>query len=377
MKILMLIDGLAKGGKERRLLELIKGLKLKEGIEAELVLFSRKIHYQHVFDLGINIHFLERKPKKDPRVFVRLIKLCKEVQPDILHSWGSMPSIYAIPAAKLLNITFINAMITSAPIKLALWDHRYLRSRLTFPFSDLIVSNSLAGLKSYGVSQDKGYCLYNGFDFARVNDLKDPEEIREQFAITTPYVVGMVGAFEDRKDYHTYLQGAMKVLDKRKDVTFLAIGGGKNLALCKEIVLESYKPYIIFTGMQNQVESIINAVDIGVLMTNNDVHGEGISNAVMEFMALEKPVVASDSGGTKEIVVDGKTGWLIPSKSPNTMAEKIVWLLENKKKAVEMGQLGKERVWAMFNLDDMVNKYVQLYKTALKVPSREVINVNS
>ncbi len=365
MKVLMLIDGLAKGGKERRLLELLKGLHNQNEVEAELVLFSKKIDYKEVFNLDVKIHYLERKPKKDPRIFYRLYQLCKEISPDIIHSWGSMPSVYATPVAKVLGIKFINAMITNAPAHMKPFGKRAIRSKLTFPFSDVIVSNSLAGLDSYQVPTIKRRCLYNGFDFNRINNLIDPKEIRQKFNITTPYVAGMVGAFEDRKDYFTYISGALNLLEKRKDITFLAIGGGKNLEKCKQLVPSQFAPNILFTGMQNHVESIINLFDVGILITNHDVHGEGISNAIMEYMALGKPVIASDSGGTKEIVIDGETGWLIPPKAPDMLAEKIQWILDHQDQAIRMGQLGKQKVWADFNLENMVDKYLELYSSVL------------
>ena len=111
----MVIDNLMRGGRERRLVELLKGLLKTEDIHIELVILSRKIEYKEVFDLGLPIHILERKPKKDPRVFFRLFQICKRFAPNIIHSWGLMSSIYAIPTAKLLRAKFINANIYDAP----------------------------------------------------------------------------------------------------------------------------------------------------------------------------------------------------------------------------------------------------------------------
>ena len=78
MRILFFIDSLASGGKERRLIELMKGIKLKPNIEFELVIMSNEIHYKEVFDLDIKIRYLLRTTKKDLSVFHKFYKICKK-----------------------------------------------------------------------------------------------------------------------------------------------------------------------------------------------------------------------------------------------------------------------------------------------------------
>ena len=84
---------------------------------------------------------------------------------------------------------------------------------------------------------------------------------------------------------------------------------------------------IYFLGNQKDVESIVNICDIGVLMTNNLVHQEGVSNSILEYMAFSKPVIASKGGGTSEIVIPEETGFLINPFDVNDLAKKIVYLL--------------------------------------------------
>ncbi len=362
MKILLLSDSLIKGGRERRMIELIKGLLEKPDVETELVLFANVIDYPEIHDLGIPLHILERKPKKDPRVFYRLLKICKRFQPDAIHTWSSMSAILAFPSVKLLNIKLVNGNIANAPNNLKIWNEELFRAKLTFPFSDVIIGNSEAGLRAYYAPKSKSLCIHNGFDFNRIKKLKDSGEIRRQFQINTKYLIGMIAAFTDRKDYFSYIEAAQKIIRKRNDVSFMAIGGGPNLEKVKEMVPEDIKDKIIFTGPQFDVESIINVFDIGVLSTNIDVHGEGISNSIMEYMVLGKPVVATEGGGTNEIVVDNQTGFLIPPKSPEIMAEKFIELLENPEKANQMGEAGRKRVYENFNLEKMTETYYQLYK---------------
>src|SRR5690606_31004954 len=102
-------------------------------------------------------------------------------------------------------------------------------------------------------------------------------------------VVGMVAAFSAFKDYKTFINAANIVLEKRNDVVFVCVGDGPKLNECKSIVQKNNSDKIIFTGKQKNVENIVNVFDIGVLSTFN----EGISNSIMEYMALSKPVVVT------------------------------------------------------------------------------------
>ena len=365
MKILYIIDSLTAGGKERRLVELIKGLKDYSDIQCELATMSKDIHYQYVFKQDIRIHYLIRKWKKDPKILFKLYKLCKAFKPDIIHSWGSMPSVYAFPIAKILKIKFINAMISDAPLKLKVFSKAWIRSKLTFLFSDIILSNSNAGLKSYNAQKRKSYCIHNGFDFDRIEKIEDKETIRTKFGIATDKLIGMVASFSERKDYKTFILTAQNILLRQNDVTFLAIGDGENLPYCRGLVKSEYKEKIKFLGKQKDVESIVNVFDIGVLATNKEVHGEGISNSIMEYMALGKPVITTNSGGTNEIVIDGETGFLVKNGSVEELSSKIEYLLDNEKIASNMGEKGKRRIKQEFNLYKMTNSFVSLYKRLL------------
>lgn len=365
MKILMMSDNLVKGGRERRLIELLKGLTPSPENQVHLLLLSDQIAYPEVHKLPVKIHTLGRGGRRDAGMFLRVYRLLKEVKPDLIHCWGSLSSVVGLPAARVLGIPFINATIADAPAHVGLTHKHFMRSRFTFPFSDAIVGNSYAGLKSYRAPEQKSYCMHNGFDFNRIAWLENETLIREKFGIQTPRVIGMVGAFEERKDYATYIRSAIEIVSRRNDVSFMAIGGGVLLDACKAMVPEPLQSRIIFTGVQNQVESIMNIMDAGVLTTNPDQHGEGISNAILEFMALGKPVVATDGGGTGEIVVDGETGFLVPGKQVAPLTERMEWLLDHPTEAARMGEAGHQRVFDSFNLRDMVDKYVRLYHKVL------------
>ena len=176
----------------------------------------------------------------------------------------------------------------------------------------------------------------------------------------------MVGSMSKRKDFKTYLLAAKRILEKRIDVTFLAVGSGENYERYVSMVEDQFKDKIIFTGNQKDVESIINIFNIGVLISENDKYwNEGISNSILEYMALGKPVIATDSGGTKEIVVNNKTGFIIQPENVDELFSKIDYLLDHTDIAQEMGENGKCRVQTEFSIDKMISAYEEIYESIL------------
>jgi glycosyltransferase involved in cell wall biosynthesis len=357
MKILFFIDSFPAGGKERRLLELMKGLRKKQGIEFELVIMSNDVHYKEVFDLNIKIHFVIRKTKKDLSVFSQFYRLCKAFGPDIVHCWDSMTAIYLVPVSKLLHIKFVNGMVVDTPAKKNTGNKTWLRAKLTFPFSHIIIGNSEAGLNAYGAPKRKRICIYNGFNFDRIVNLTGKEHIRMELGIDTRFIIGMVASFSIFKDYKTYFDAAQLLLAKRKDITFLAIGDYTDSAESKRIISDEFKEYFRLLGTRSNVESFVNSMDICILATFT----EGISNSILEYMSLAKPVIATDGGGTCEIVKDQQTGYLISVSNPEELAAKMEILLNNEVLCNKMGLAGKQRAVDFFSIDKMVNAFVTSY----------------
>jgi glycosyltransferase involved in cell wall biosynthesis len=357
MKILFFIDSFPAGGKERRLLELMKGLKKKQIVDFELIIMSRDVHYKEIYDLDIKVHFVIRKTKKDISVFSQFYRICKNFRPDIVHCWDSMTAVYLVPVVKLLRIKFVNGMVVDTPVKRNIRNKIWLRAKLTFPFCDIIVGNSLAGLQAYGASKKKAVCIYNGFDFGRTENRADSELVRKEFSIQTKFVIGMVASFSIYKDYKTYYKAASLILEKRKDITFLAIGDYTDSEDSKKLIGDKCIKNFRLFGRRSGIESLINIMDVCVLSTFT----EGISNSILEYMAMGKPVVATDGGGTCEIINEGETGFLIGPQNPTALAEKVEVLLNNEQLREKMGLAGKARVKQIFSIESMMEKYLFQY----------------
>ncbi len=363
MKVFVITDNLMKGGKERRLLELLRSFDKEENIEIKLVILRDKIEYPEIFELKhTELIVLKRRIKKDLFVFVQIWNLIKSFKPDVIHSWGSMPSIYTFLIAFILRVPFINAMITNSKCKK--YSSEWLRAKITFPFSDIVLSNSKAGLIAYKAPIKKARVIYNGFNMDRITNLENAKNIRQRYSISTKYVVGMVAAFHPRKDYETFLEVAHEISSHNSDVTFLAIGDGKKL----EYYQQKYKDNnrIIFTGNSNKVESLINIFDIGVLLTNSNNHLEGISNSIIEYMALGKSVIATRGGGTDELISHMKNGVLIDSLSKSQFKNAISELLDSIELREQLSKRANQQIKDQFSIESMSNKTLKLYQEILK-----------
>lgn len=355
MKILFFIESLQSGGKERRLVELLKVLSNNFKLKLAVVITRKDIHYKEVLDLPIEIHIIERKHfKKDPGLFFKFFKIIKKFEPDIIHVWGNMAALYAIPAKIILRKKMINSQITDAP---KTFKGGFLSHKTTFNFSDVITSNSYAGIISYNTPKHKSIVINNGFDFSRIANLEAPDKIREKFGLTTKFVVGMVATFYELKDYTTYIKAALTIINKRTDISFLCIGSGES-SQYQKMVPPEFKRNILFLGKQKNVESIMNICDMGVLTT----YTEGIPNTIMEFMALGKPVIVTDGGGSKELVLDKINGFLISSRNPDELTEKITFLLDNPDEAFKLGREGRIRIKNEFGIEKMVNSFYKIYQ---------------
>ena len=360
MKVLFFIESLQSGGKERRLVELIKGFnKQYSNLECEVVIMNPKIHYKEVYDLKLKIHILERgRLKKDPSIFYKFYTICKQAKPDLINVWGNMAAFYSIFSKVLLKIPIVNNQITDVPFN---FKRSIISHKVTFMFSDLILANSEAGVKAYKPPLEKTKIIYNGFDFNRIKDLKSKEEIKKELKINTRYTAGMVASFSHLKDYETFINAAILMLSEDKDITFICVGSGEKDKYKNMIPLKWFNNFR-FLEARNDIESIMNICDIGVLTSN----GEGTSNALIEFMALGKPILSTNLGGTPELIKDNFNGFLLEPKNPTQLAENIMTLLNKKDVYDSISKNNIHDVKVRFSIDRMIQEFYNAYESILK-----------
>jgi glycosyltransferase involved in cell wall biosynthesis len=356
MKILLVTNSLAGGGKERQIIELAKVL-LKESLDFKVICFSAEITVAGNGIIADRLIIVNRKNgyfKTQQRYF----SVIKQFKPDIVHVWDNYGAKLSVIPKFFLKFKLVDGSIRGA--------RRYLKRLIymfiTNPFTSKVVANSLAGLKStYKKLNSKNIVIYNGFDSNRTCKLDKDVDFKKKLSIADKKIVGMIANIRAAKDYTGFLKVAEIVVSKRKDVAFVSLGYGKlNNELLINISPET-KSHLYFLGKTDNPEEYIKSFDIGLLL-NDTRHGkEGISNSVMEYMAAGLPVIATDAGGTPEIVKEGVSGFLVPAFDYEFIAQKILYLMDDEKKRVEMGLRGREILYEKFSLLKMGKEYIKLY----------------
>lgn len=369
MRILFFLESLHGGGKERRAAELIGYLRERySGYEIELVLTEEEIYYEDVLNTGIEITILKRKGLKyDPGIFFRFYKVCRRFGPDLIHSWGKMATFYAIPAKLICGIPLVASLIADTIKGYGRFSRYAFLLRINSFFSDVILSNSRAGLETYNVSPQKSKVIYNGVRLLRFKGDFDKTKVKTELGISTEFMIVMVATFSGFKDYDLFVDTAKKIDLNRDDVTFVAVGDGPELPRIKSRLERESVRNVILTGRQKNVERIVYASDIGLLCTKS----EGISNSIIEYMALGKPVIASDlKGGSRELIEEGVTGYCT-GRDPMIISDLINMLLDDQELRLRLGMKGKDRIENDFSIDRMGEEFISLYNQVLTEKSRK------
>ena len=367
MKVVLFCGNLRTGGRERRMLELAKYLSNCTDIEVYILLIRQYVNYPILYSLPVPVHYIiQKNDKKKPLIVAyRILTTIKRIKPNLIHTWGSEETLYILPSIVLFKISLINGQITSAPPKECISFSEKIINKINFYFSDIIISNSYAGIKSFNPPHNKSRVIYNGIDMNRFNNMPDKNVVKTKYNIRATYAVVMVGSFTENKDYDRFIRIANLVCNIRKDISFVCIGGPSRSTESFQRAKKQAElnPLIIITGIISEVEAVVNACDIGVLFSPN---GEGISNAILEYIALEKPVIAYDIGGTKEIITNGENGILINDENDFQVSKMINDLIDNVELRDKLGKSGRKLIEKCFTLERMGIDYVDLYSKVLE-----------
>ncbi len=365
MKILFFIESLCPGGKERQLVELLKGLSHNNKFSIRLVMFENIIVYPEFYSTKINYEII---PRNSFSTYKYLLKIINEFSPDIIHSWGKTPTLFSILPSILKKIKLVDGSIRYAA-KFDTFSKVNLISELNFFFSDQVIANSNAGLISHNKSKKKKYdVIYNGLDISRFSNLElTPDlSILKKELLNFNLVIGVVGSLVDSKDHFTIIRALNDLmLDYR--IACLILGEGPNQNKIEQSINTEYKKNYFFLGQRDDVERIIPLFDLGILLSNtkNGRHAEGISNSIMEQMYLKVPVIATDSGGNLEIIDDQVTGYLIPSYDIEKLKHIITLLISDERKRSQMGELASQSIIEKFSLSRMVENHIKMYNKVI------------
>jgi glycosyltransferase involved in cell wall biosynthesis len=204
--------------------------------------------------------------------------------------------------------------------------------------------------------------VHTGVKPVKPSALENPKRELFGFADDAP-VVSFVGLHSERKGVVDLADAAALVLDEYPRTKFVFAGrdGGKTREVTRRIGRYGIQEACRLLGPRDDIPDILAASDMIVLPALADP----LPLAVLEAMSAGLPVVATDSGGCSEMVVDGKTGRIVPIRDPRRLAEAICELLRDSRKRKEMGCMGKARFDAHFSQQQYVHHFEAVLDAAI------------
>lgn len=331
--ILFITDGLAAGGKERQLVEIIKLIDKKK-FEIGVITYNISQHYSEY--VKENVGFFREINKKKSKIwpFFQSWKAINEFKPHVIHTWDSLSSLYSYVPSKFKGVFFIDGSIRDAGIEKG-WQRGF--KKLFLKLSDLNIANSIAGLESYN---SKGIVVYNAIDINRFTQSSHKEKN-----------MIMVASFSDYKDQKTVIDAASELISKNEIDKLYLVGGGKKLELFKDYVRKNLSPIssrIIFSGAIKNVEEYLSNCKFGILCSTEQ-YGEGLSNSVLEYMASGLITIVTDIGGSKEIVINGVNGFLINAEGKDEIISIVSEVNHNENLANAIIANAKRTILTKFN----------------------------
>ena len=209
------------------------------------------------------------------------------------------------------------------------------------------------------LSSEKALTILNGIDVNAYSPRTTHADRKAAQKETNKCVkIGIIARLDRVKDHSNLLNSCVILNNLNDNFKLFIVGDGpmrKPLERqVKELLLEKK---VVFTGTRHDIADILNDLDIYVLSSIS----EGISLTLLEAMACGLPVVATDVGGNPEVVINNKTGFIIPPKDPEKFAEKILILCQDENLRKRMGNAGRDRVLERFNILDTAKTYEQFY----------------
>lgn len=344
--ILHLVTSLSQGGAERQLSTIVN-----HSVSTENYIWSFHDKIADYLDDITKIKVF--KGRKLISMIFELRSIIGSQKPDIIYAWGPLPYIVASFAVWGKEPKIINGSIRHGIFKSSF--HGYFR-RWLLQRARYVVANSHAGLKVNGIK--RGFVLYNGIDpkFDKANWQKDASETRGKKAklISIANLVPI-------KDYFTIFEALKKIKDDGFCFHYRVIGEGPlRLALEARLKELGLSDMVQLLGRINDPETHLAESDIFI----HSSKGEGCSNAILEAMYMALPVIASDTGGTSEIV--GSNAILFEYQNILQLYEAIKKLLQDENLRRSMAEESYKIASERFSVARMLKDYDAIIAKIIK-----------
>lgn len=340
-----------------------------EGPNAELL--RNKGYHLHQVHIDRSIH-----PIKNIKSIINMAKVFSKIKPDIVHVHTPVAAVLGRIAAKISKVPnviytahgfYFHDGMSRKQYQLFFNIEKYVGRWFTdYIFTQSIEDYHVAQRNHFLKQQDHYVHIGNGIDLKnKFNveqfDNETKKKIRKQYGFQdNDIIVTFIGRLVEEKGIFDFLES--KAFLKHKNVKFLVLGGvpqGERDTKTFE-ALERFRNRddIIFTGHVSGVNELLYASDIFCLPS----YREGMPRSIIEAMAMENVILATNIRGSREEVLHGKTGYLFPIKSKKIIASYIDMLVENPELLSQMQKENLKRAYEHFNEMDVIDKQLQVFE---------------
>ena len=302
----------------------------------------------------------------------RLAMFLRRGRFQIVHTHDLYANVLGIPAAAIARVpVIISSQRDLGHLDLYKSGRRVWLRRLQ-KLSTAVLTNANAVreavLAEDHFAPEKVRVIHNGVDLERFSQRSSERAWLLPDADQEKWIVLVGNMHGDVKGHTVLIAAAETVVREFPNVRFLFAGDGERRKEFEDQVARlGLGKNFSFLGRRNDVPRILSCCDIGVLPSQ----AEGLSNAVLEYLAAGLPTIASRVGGNVEIIQEGKTGLLVPPDEPSALAAALLRLLRDFRFAAELGRNGRNFVSAEFSFERMIEKTDQMYTELLQSRGEE------
>jgi glycosyltransferase involved in cell wall biosynthesis len=364
LRVLLTLPAFVTGGAERVVLDLLRHLdrNLFEVAVVSLFPASGSIFEREVHVLGVEVFYLSKQPGLDIEVLPQLNKIFASFKPDIVHNHLYILH-YILPLCVLNNTpvrihTFHNTANIKAPELWRRWS--YYTAIHQFGFMPVSVSAHVAGGVQQLYHPSSSFIIRNGTDTAKFSGNSNNRAVwRKNNSISEDaWVLACVARLHHQKNHNLLLDTFAGIAKQIPQALLLLAGSGPlEEELSRKTLALGLQEKVRFLGDRDDLDALLQACDVAVSTSN----WEGLSISLIEAMAAGKPIVATNVGGVPELVKHSTTGFLVPSGDQHQFTKALLVLQANPELAHWMGEQGRQRARAAFDVREMARQYGQLY----------------
>ncbi len=319
-----------------------------------------------LIEAGIEVFEPPESAFPDPAHWTAVYRYLRNSGADVFHV--NLPGPYdarlgSIPVlGKMAGIPVVTT--EHLPMVRGRWRRR-IAKRLSRAFVDLVITVSNTNVtcldRIHGIRGARVHRIYNGVDLSAYQPAGNGTGARQALGLTDKEkTVAIIGRLDPQKGHDVFLEAAKRVYRAVPDARFLVVGEGSlRESLARTVAQQDMQSVVRFLGYRQDIPAVLEAVDVVVFTSRQ----EGMPFALLEALAMERPVVATDVHGVSEIVRDGETGRLVEPGGSAAVADAVVELLESPEKARALGRRGRDLVASEFDVGGMIRQTADLYET--------------